>query len=402
MGEKRKPRQIFGVPLEIIILGIVSFLTDISSEMIFSVFSVFFTVILGASQALLGLVEGLSDFAASSLDFVSGYLSDKTGKRKPFAVFGYGFSTAAKSIILFLPTVFGAALFRVVERLGKSIRGAPRDALISTISSEGKTGASFGIHKMLDKAGAILGPFVAYLILKSLGETPSAFRFLFAVALVPAILSVLVLVLFVKDRKPRKRAIRANPFQILGTLSGDLKRYLLSSAVFSLSYFSFSFLLLKAYLVGFSASEVVLLYATFNVSFFLFAVPLGKLGDKIGRKYLVAGEYVLYSAISIGFLLANSRETIIILFLLFGIFYTLDEAQSKAYISDTSAKETRASAIGLYSFVTGLVYLPASAIAGLLWKYSGPSAAFAFAAVIPLFALGIFLFPKRDLRSAQR
>src|SRR3989344_2367019 len=146
----------------IYLLGIVSFLTDVSSEMIFSVFSIFFTVVLGASTALLGLVEGLSDFASSSLDYISGKWSDQTGKRKRFALWGYGFSTVAKLLLVFFNSIFIASLFRVIERWGKSFRGPPRDAWISSFTTESNRGLSFGIHKALDKTGAIIGPLIAY------------------------------------------------------------------------------------------------------------------------------------------------------------------------------------------------------------------------------------------------
>ena len=146
-----------GVHPDVLKLGLVSFLTDVSSEMIFSVFAVFFTTIAGASSALLGLVEGFSDFSASSLDYVAGWLSDKTGKRKAFALAGYGFSTAAKTILLVANSVAALSLFRVIERLGKSFRGAPRDAWLSTIAANEVRGYSFGVHKALDKAGAVVG-----------------------------------------------------------------------------------------------------------------------------------------------------------------------------------------------------------------------------------------------------
>jgi hypothetical protein len=183
----------FGVHPDVLKLGLVSFLTDVSSEMIFSVFAIFFTTIAGASSALLGLVEGFADFSASSLDYVAGWLSDETGKRKAFALAGYGFSTLAKVILLVANSVVALSLFRVIERLGKSFRGPPRDAWLAGIAARDIRGYSFGVHKAFDKAGAILGPLVAYGLLSWLGETASSFRALFWVAFVPAVLGVFVL-----------------------------------------------------------------------------------------------------------------------------------------------------------------------------------------------------------------
>lgn len=385
-------KKLLGIDKNVFLLGIVSFLTDVSSEMIFSIFSIFFTIILGATTVLLGIIEGLADFASSSLDYVSGYISDKTGKRKPFATLGYGFSTLSKVILLIANSVVLASLFRVVERLGKSFRGPPRDAWISSLSTESNRGFSFGIHKTLDKAGAVLGPLVAYWILSNFGQNASTFKLLFQIALIPAVLAVILLV-FLKDKteKPKKKE---NIFKSYKNMSGGFKHYLNTASLFSIAYFSFGFLLLKAYLVGFEIKDVVLLYALFNVSFVIVASPIGKLGDHIGRKKIIALEYIVYLIMSLGFIFATSKIQVIILFLLFGIFYSIDESQSKAYIFDFE-KSRRATAIGIYNFATGIVYLPASIIAGYLWKIN-PNYAFTFAAIVSIVSLIYFVLRKKQ------
>ena len=383
-------KKFLGVHPDIYKLGFVSFLTDISSEAIFSVFSIFFTVIVGASASLLGLIEGISDFSASSLDYVAGWLSDKSGKRKRFALIGYGFSTLAKILLLIGSSISILASFRIIERLGKSFRGSPRDAWLSSIAEEGKMGYSFGIHKAIDKLGAVLGPLVAYFLLVKFGQVRSTFHLIFVIAIIAAALSVIVLATM-KDR-PGVPHERENIFKSWSTIGSNFKRYLIPASIFSLAYFSFGFLLLKAYKVGFTIKDVVLLYALFNVSFVLISIPVGKLGDLIGRKYIITLGYILYIGMSIGFIFAKTKWEIIILFLLFGIFYSIDEAQSKAFITDVE-KERRATAIGMYNFVTGLIYLPASVIAGVLWIYS-PSYAFGFAAVVAAIAMVFFVFLK--------
>ncbi len=383
-------KKIFGINKDIFLLGIVSFLTDVSSEMIFSVFSIFVTIILGASTFILGVMEGLSDFAASSLDYVAGYLSDKTGKRKPYAIIGYGFSTLAKCILLISNSITTAFTFRVVERLGKSFRGPPRDAWIGSLSSKKTRGFSFGVHKALDKSGAIVGPFIAYFLLRYLGETASTFKLMFWIALIPAALAVIILFL-IKD-KPSEPVKKENIFKSYKTLSKDFKHYLKTSGIFSLAYFSFGFLLLKAYLVGFKIEDVVLLYALFNIAFVIFSPFIGKLGDKIGRRKIIISEYIIYLLMSIGFIFAATKWHVIVLFAMFGIFYAIDEGQSKAYITDME-KEKRATAVGVYNFATGLVYLPASIIAGFLWKLN-PNYAFGFAGIIALISLIYFVSKK--------
>jgi MFS family permease len=383
-------KKVFGIDNNIFLLGIVSFLTDISSEMIFSVFSIFFTIILGASVVLLGIVEGLADFTSSSLDYVSGFLSDITGKRKRFAFLGYGFSTLAKFTLLFTNSVISASLFRVIERLGKSFRGPPRDAWISSLTNKSNRGFSFGVHKTLDKTGAVLGPFIAYWVLSSFGQNIGSFKLLFWVAIVPAIASIILLIL-IKD-KPAKPSKRENIFKTYKNTSKDFKHYFYTAGIFSLAYFSFGFLLLKAYNVGFQIKDVVLLYALFNIAFVFVAAPIGKLGDRIGRKKIIALEYIIYFVMSLGFIFAVTKIQVISLFILFGVFYSIDEGQSKAYITDME-KEKRATAIGIYNFVTGLIYLPASVIAGILWKIN-PNYAFIFAGLISIAALIFFISRK--------
>jgi len=380
-------KRFLNVHPDVLKLGAVSFLTDISSEMIFSVFSVFFTVIVGAPAYLLGIVEGLSDLSASSLDYIAGWLSDKSGQRKKFAVAGYSFSTLAKISLLLPASVASLAAFRVIERLGKSFRGPPRDAWLSSVAEAGNRGYAFGLHKALDKAGAILGPIGAYFLLRAMGETPETFHLLFIFALVTAALAVLVLLLM-QDRPGTPHA-RENIFRAWRTLSRSFKIFLLPAGIFALAYFSFGFLLLKAYAAGFAIRDVVLLYALFNISFVLFSVPIGKLGDRVGRKPIILAGYVLYIAMLIGFIFAQTRAEIIVLFVLFGIFYTIDEAQGKAFIADLEP-DRRATAIGFYSFTVGLLYLLASVIAGALWVLN-PVYAFAFAASTATVALVAFI-----------
>jgi MFS family permease len=389
----RSEAKWLGVHPDVLKLGLVSFLTDVSSEMIFSVFAVFFTTIAGASSALLGLVEGFADFSASSLDYVAGWLSDKTGKRKAFALAGYGFSTVAKIILLFANSVAALCLFRVIERLGKSFRSAPRDAWLSTMAASEVRGYSFGVHKALDKAGAVVGPLIAFGLLWWLGETASSFRTLFWVAFVPAVLSVFVLGRM-KDR-PGVQYERESIFTAWKTLSRGFKRYLIAAGIFSLAYFSFGFLLLRANKVGFSVKDVVLLYALFNVSFVIAAPLIGRLGDLVGRTSIVMLSYLIYLVMSLGFAFATAKWQIILLFVIYGIFFSIDDAQSKAFIADVE-RERRATAMGVYNFVTGVIYLPASLIAGALWVVN-PSAVFILAAFISFAAIATFVW----LRPAQ-
>jgi MFS family permease len=385
----------------IVTLGVVSFLTDLSSEAIFAVLPIYFVSVIGGSALAMGVMEGLADFAASSLDLASGHLSDRTGRHKRIAWSGYALSTLAKSLLVFVASVGGVIAFRVIDRLGKSIRGAPRDALLATMAPKGRRGYSFGLHKAFDKAGAVVGPFVAYLLLTQGGATPETFHTLFLAALVPAVLAVVVLWLFVKDRPaattPQRRSIR-DTWAMLGR---PYRWYLCTSAVFSLGYFSFAFLVLKAKSVGYTAQDQALLYGLFNLVFTITSVPIGWLADRVGQKTIVIASYLTYAAMSAGFIFAETPLVVGAMFAVYGVFYAMNEGQTKAYLSDLTEDATRATAIGIYGFVTGLVYLPASLIAGALWPL-GPSWAFAFAIGTSVAALTLFLSTAGTRHSGQR
>ena len=372
---------------DILKLGLVSFLTDLSSEMIFSVFAVFFTTIAGASSALLGLVEGLADFSASSLNYLSGWQSDRSGKRKVFALAGYGFSTLAKTLLLVSSSVAGLSAFRVIERLGKGFRGPPRDAWLSAIAEPSTRGYSFGVHKALDKAGAVFGPLLAFALLWWLGESAGTYRTLFWVAFVPALLGVLVLG-FITDQPGVPRA-RESMGQNWRLLSPAFKRFLVPAGIFAVAYYSLGFLLLRAHQFGFSVTDTVLLYALFNAVCVVAAPLVGRLGDRVGRRRIVLLGYAVYGGINLWLMFADSRWELIALFAIYGLFYAIEESQSKAFIADIEPHR-RATAIGIYNFVTGALYLVASLAAGVLWL-AAPSLAFGLAAGLSLLAMAVFV-----------
>jgi MFS family permease len=380
------PVQRDRLPADVLKLGFVSLLTDLSSEMIFSIFAIFFTTVAGASSALLGLIEGLADFSASALNYLAGWLSDRSGKRKVYALAGYGFSTLAKMILLVTSSVVGLSLFRVIERLGKGFRGPPRDAWLSNIAAQQNRGYAFGVHKALDKAGAVLGPLAAYGLLTWLGESPGTYRVLFWVAFVPAVLSVLLLSLM-KDQ-PGVPHARENLIRNWAELSPGFKRFLVPAGAFALAYFSLGFLLLRAHATGFSVAQIVLLYALFNTTCVISAPLVGMLGDRIGRSTIVMLGYGIYGSINVWLVFASSHWEIVAAFAAYGMFYAIDESQSRAFIADIEP-ERRASAVGVYNFVTGVLYLPASLVAGALWAAS-PTLVFLLAAGLSAIAIALF------------
>ena len=391
------PKQSERLHPDVLKLGLVSFLTDLSSEMIFSVFAVFFTTVAGASSALLGLIEGLADFSASSLNYLSGWLSDRSGRRKWFATAGYGFSTLAKLILLVSSSMVGLSIFRVIERLGKGFRGPPRDAWLSSIAVKENRGYAFGVHKALDKSGAVLGPLVAYGLLSWLGESASTYSTLFLVAFIPAVVSVAVLARM--PDQPGQVHPRESIVQNWALLSPGFKRFLWPAGVFALAYFSLGFILIKAHDVGFSVTEIVLLYALFNTTCVVVAPLVGKLGDRVGRSRIVVLGYAVYAGISLWLMVASTRWELIAAFAMYGLFYSIEESQSKAFIADLEP-DRRATAVGVYNMVTGVLYLPASLVAGALWGVA-PALAFAAAAALALAAIGVFWL-QRPATAARR
>jgi MFS family permease len=378
----------WAVHVDVLKLGLVSLLTDISSEMIFSIFALFFTLIAGGSAALLGVIEGFADFASCSLDLVAGWSADRTGKRKPLTVAGYGFSTIAKTIPLMAATVAGLGAFRVIERLGKSLRGPPRDAWLASVTRADNRGYAFGVHKALDKTGAILGPLCAYGLLAWLGDGAATYRVILWASLLPAVLAVLLL-LRVRDVPATARRTES-VVASWRALSSGFKRYLTVTGIFSLAYFSFGFLLLRAHDFGYGVKDIVLLYALINLSFVVCAPVVGRLGDRFGRSSILLSGYGLFALLCVGFAVATTKWQLIPLFIAYGLFYAIDEAQTRAFITDLEP-DRRASAIGVHNFVTGLIYLPASLGAGVLWLLS-PSIVFLSAAILAIAAAAALLW----------
>ncbi|MFA5156653.1 MAG: MFS transporter [Candidatus Omnitrophota bacterium] len=359
----------------IILLGITSLLTDISSEMVYPLLPVYLVSVLGASPAILGLIEGIAESLASLLKVFSGYFSDRIKLRKPFTIFGYAASGVGK-LLLYVSTSWGYVLFsRIIDRFGKGIRTAPRDALIADSSKEGKKGAAFGLHRAMDTLGAVIGVTIAYLLLTNFKGN---LKNVFFLSIIPAIAGVLFL-FFVKEKKsaPREKQ-REMPQLKWGSLDKRLKLFLVFTFVFTLGNSSNQFLLLRAKEAGNPLPTVILLYLVYNLVFSLVSYPAGKLSDKIGRRKLLVLGYLFYGLVYLGFALNHSPAMFWFLFGIYGIYTGFTEGVEKALVTDIAPQNLRATAIGLHATLVGIGLLPASLFAGLLWKYIGPQATFYF------------------------
>ena len=367
------------------ILGVVSFLTDVSSEMIFPNIPLFVTTVLGASTGMLGLIEGGADSIASIVAVFSGYFSDRLGKRKQFAVIGYGVSSVMKLGIALSTQWWHVLISRLLERVGKGVRESPRDALIAASAGPEVRGRAFGIHRAMDTAGAIIGPLLAYLLLLHFGTAESGYRTVFLAALIPAFLAVLAIMVFV--REPEKAAPplkRPSFWDALRQMSAPYKTFLKISVLFSLSYFSFAFFIVRAADMGIGPESVLLLYVFYNIVYAMVSVPIGSLSDRIGRKQVIAGAFLLYGLVCLGFALSTQWWQAVILFGLYGIFVSADESVNKAFIADMTPEEKRGVALGAYNTAIGVAYLPASILVGGLWVLSGPALGFSLAAGIAI------------------
>jgi len=380
-------KKLFGVGRNIIALGAVSFFTDVSSEMIFPLLPIFVTSILGAGKEVLGLIEGVADSAASIFDIFVGYFSDRMQRRKDFVIAGYGLSSLIKIGIALSTTWWHVLIMRGLERVGKSLRTAPRDSIIAASVDQKTRGKAFGLHRSMDTLGAVVGPAVAYLILKVIGESEAGYRSVFYAALLPAFIAVAGIILFVREPKKKVELKKRYPFwESLRKTSDTYRKFLAVSVLFSLAYFSFAFFIVRAADIGVKAEDTVLLYILYNIIYMLSSVPAGSLSDRIGRKPVIAGAFAIYGIVCLGFAFASTWWHAAILFSLYGVFVAADESVNKAYISDLEPDERRGMALGAYNTAVAATYLPASILVGVLWSTLGPIVGFGVAAVISVVA----------------
>jgi len=378
-----KKRLLFGLGLNIIVLGVASMLTDISTEMIFPLFPLFTVEVLGASAAAIGLIEGIAESTASLLKVASGWWSDKIRRRKPIIIAGYGLSTVVKPALAVAASWPHALAVRFADRVGKGVRTSPRDALIADSTRKKVRGKAFGLHRALDTVGAVVGPAIAFLLLPILG-----YRGVFLIAAIPAIISVLVLVLFVKEVKKGRKISR--PIIRGVSFSPEFKLYLGIAAIFAIGNFSWAFFILAAKSLGIAAEYTILLYMLYNLIYALTSLPAGLLSDRVGRRPVIAFGYAIFGVTCVGFALIGSAWLAIFLFALYGLFKGITDGVQKAYVSDLVAPQVRGTAMGAFDTAVGLAAFPASFVVGIIWYSVGAWAAFTYGAVLS-FAAAVLL-----------
>ncbi len=375
-------------------LGVVSFFTDFSTEMILGILPFFIVNTLGISKALFGVIEGSSEFTSYAFRMVSGTLSDKLGKRKIFVLAGYGISTISKPFFSIASGWLDSFLIRNGDRIGKGLRTAPRDALIADSVSELKLGRAFGIHRTIDQMGAIVGPLAAFALLQVMD-----IRGIFLVSLIPGAIAVLVLVFFVKEIAIRKRANNT----ILSNIGGVIRNnrpfifLLIVSGIFSLGAFNFSFVLLKASDLGVEKNFIPLVYAIINVAHTVIGIPAGILSDKIGREKVLLISYGIFVISSI-LMIALSENSLYayVLATIFGLYLGISETVQRAIIPRYVSSDLRGTAFGIFNLVYGSSFFVSNVVFGFLWdSYSLTSAVFYSMSMTIIAICGLFVLIKK-------
>jgi len=369
-------------------LGLTSFFTDMSSEMIFPVLPIFLTTVLGANMAIIGLIEGVAESAATILKMFSGWFSDKFGKKKPLIMAGYSFSAVTKPLLALTTHWWHVLAIRLADRVGKGLRTAPRDALITASVDKSERGAKFGLHRAMDTAGAIVGTLIAFFVLQRYLE--GAFQIIFLLSAIPGLIAITVLGLGVKD-VPQKVESKKFSFDF-GACDPTLKRFLWAIAFFNLANFSYAFFILRANDIGLALFMIPLVYFVYNAVYAAFAIPIGKLSDRIGRKPILTVGVLLFGLTSLGFGFVANTTTIWFLFALYGLFMAVTDGVSRAYVSDLAATNKRGLAFGTYHAIVGITVLPANFIGGVLWHSINVQAPFIYAAVLSVISALLLMF----------
>jgi len=385
-----------GLPRNVWVMSATSLLNDISSEMLLNLIPFFLANILGVRTAVIGLIEGVAETTASLLKIYFGALSDRFGKRKPFAVAGYALSAITKPLLYFASAWGWVLGVRVADRIGKGVRTAPRDALIADSIDDQQRGLAFGLHRAADTLGAFLGLGIAAVIVwrtqaQASLLTLDTFRLVVLVSIVPGVLGVLVLALGAVDVTGNSKTAEGLRLS-LKKLNPRFKYFLFVLVLFTLGNSSDAFILLRGQERGLSLLQVMGMSLTFNAIYTVFAGPLGAWSDRVGRRRLMLIGWLAYGLVYLGFAFSQTGWQIWMLYALYSLYYASTEGAAKALVADLVPQEQRGTAYGLFNAAIGITVLPASLIAGLLWQGAGawtgfgPSAPFLFGALMALLA----------------
>ncbi len=395
--------KLSSLPRNVWVVTLTSFFTDISSEMVINLLPLFLANVLGVKTNVIGVIEGIADTTASVLKVFSGWLSDKLHQRKGLTVLGYSLSTVSKPFLYIATSWLGVLVVRFMDRVGKGIRTAPRDALIADSVDEKHRGLAFGLHRAGDTFGAFTGLAIALVVVlaaqsQAVNLSEQTFRDIVLVSIIPAVLAVIVLALGAKETPVQGQA--KAPRLSLSEMSPQFRRFLVIVTIFTLGNSADAFLILRAQERGLNIPGVLGMLMTFNLIYALVSGPAGALSDRLGRRRLIIVGWLVYGLVYLGFALAETTWEIWGLYAIYGLYYAAFDGTAKALVADLVPSEKRGTAYGIYNTAVGLMALPASVLAGILWQGIGswagfgPAAPFLAGAVLSLSAMALLLMWK--------
>lgn len=378
-------------------IGLISFFGGISQELIIPILPLYLANVLNLDKSFIGLTEGLVTSSASIFKIVSGYLSDHFRSRKSIVFVGYLLSLIGRPLLAVSSSGGAVLLFRFMDGIGKGIKDSPKDALIADTTDAATRGRSFGIARMLDTFGSVVGPLILFVLLYLLRDNTLKYQYIFVIAAIPLFFTLAILKIYVQETPLKEKSTSES---VSSALPRKFYIFLIIMVVFTLGNSSDTFLILRAQNVGVTVLAIPLVYALFNFFYASASVPLGSLSDRIGRERVIILGWLAYAVAYLGFALANQAYQIWLLFAFYGLYYATTEGVAKALIADLVSAEHRGKAYGIYNSVIGLIALPASVIAGFLWDAVSAAAPFFFGALmagiatILLFIFIRFFYPK--------
>ncbi|MBM4145306.1 MAG: MFS transporter [Nitrospira sp.] len=373
-----KERKFFGFSKNVTIAGLVSFFMDVSSEMIYPLVPLFLANVLGVNKSVIGLIEGIAESTASLLKVFSGWFSDRIGNRKWLMAVGYGISTLSRPIVALASGWQHVMGSRFMDRFGKGVRTAPRDAIIAESTEKTHLGRAFGLHRSMDTMGAVIGPAFAFLLL---GLFSNNYRIVFWLSMIPGAIAVLLIIFFITEKKKAVVAHAERPKLTLKHFDWRFKFFVAIATLFAIGNSSDVFLILRAQQIGIPTLIIPMVYLLFNLIYSISAIPAGIAADRFGRKRVILLGFVLFAILYYGFAVAKDTTAIWVLFGFYGLFMGLTEGIQKAFLATIIPSDFKATAFGVFNTAVGLAMLPASIIGGWLWDHVSPSATFYFGAI---------------------